>query len=543
MLAVPYVFTQTGVLTPRRFIQEAEERGFDVSLDQLAALSEVGLLAPMFELVDDADPQLDVHTTAARCEWPFEQHVAEQRVADPVLRSSDVSADDLYRYSAWQLIWFHAAGWDQLVPNAPDQLRAAMRAGAELVDHLLELSAAQRRLAVALEVLSASYLPSVRHVIRGGRGNPDWSPAGVLGAEEIRSWLNVDAHVLHAQAQTLLVAAHGVDPLGSWAPLTGHCSTNAREKLRGFARLALDLREAAELLLQAYEDLPNRDRPTEVPPRIGEWWQPMHERLARPVEERDRILNDLGLSPFPTLIIAVEGQTEELLVARTLEVFGRHVGMRGIELARLRGVGNDVGVLARYAGAPRFAEELDDRILLSRPLAHIAVIADPEGPYATEADRIAVKQQLVDDLVRSVPERLRTELLAGDMSTLVSVDTWGGYGGPFEFAHFTDAELADALLDVCDAAEVDRQRLMAAFAGQRRNPAPDVGKVLSSALIKAHRPPSKLQFASVLWDLLEPAVHAAASSKTTTTSTPIAQLCHEALEHQRRVLGIKALRF
>jgi hypothetical protein len=244
--------------------------------------------------------------------------------------------------------------------------------------------------------------------------------------------------------------------------------------------LALDLREAAELLLLTYDELPGTQLSTDIPSRIGGWWVPMHERFRRPAEERDRILNDLGLSPFPTLIVAVEGQTEEFVLGKALELFGLAVGLGGIEMAPLRGVGNDIGVLARYARAPRLAEELADSVLLRRPLVHLAVIVDPEGRFASSEGRASVKAQLVADLVLSLPERFRTQTLSEDFSNLVTVDTWGGLGGPFEFAHFTDEELASAVLEVANAVHVDRGQVVAAFAGQRRSPAPDVDKVVQS---------------------------------------------------------------
>jgi len=104
----------------------------------------------------------------------------------------------------------------------------------------------------------------------------------------------------------------------------------------------------------------------------------------------------------------VEGETEEFVVAEALELFGLRVGLDGVELARLRGIGNDVGVLARYAGAPRLGEEVRDRVLLRRPLPHLAVIADPEDRYRTPEGRAKVKAMLVQELVESVPVRYRT---------------------------------------------------------------------------------------------------------------------------------------
>ena len=79
------------------------------------------------------------------------------------------------------------------------------------------------------------------------------------------------------------------------------------------------------------------------------------------------------------------------------------------------------------------------------------MIADPEGAYETaESKRAAVKDRLIDELVLSLPERFRTHTMHEEgMANVVTVDTWGGLGGPFEFAHFTDEELADAIIELC----------------------------------------------------------------------------------------------
>jgi hypothetical protein len=538
LLAVPFALTQTGVLTASALVREAEVRGWKLTVESLDVLADVGLFVPLFELIDEVQDDLIVDPTAGTCEWPFEAHAQAMAVRDPVGGRFDRTRLDACRYSHWQLLWFHGVGWDQLHPKTEEALRDITN------DDMLrpwfeQAAGSYRQLAIVLEVVAASFMPFVSNRV-SRRGHHMWSPANTKDSGSVHDWLSVAADLVHGQAEMLLLAARNVDPLAEWSPLTGHASSEARHKLKGGALVAVDLREAAELLLQLYDDLPNAQLSTELPSRIGTYWQPLHERLKRPRAERDRILNDLGLTPFPSLIVAVEGHTEEAIIAKALDAFGWRVGLDAIEVVNLRGVGNDVSVLARYAGAPRLAEELGDLVLLRRPLAHLAVLADPKGPYTTVNDRAAMKVRLVDDLVQSLPERLRTPKMIEDMSNLVTVDTWGGLGGPYEFAHFTDEELADAVVELCPG--VDRDRLVRGLCGQRVSGSPDVDKVLDSGVLRGHRRPSKIDLALHMWPRLQGAIEEAVSSDEP-SPVPLARMCQELMQHLNRVSFVKALRY
>jgi len=538
LLAVPFSLTQTGVLSPTDFVKNAERRGWRVSLEALALLADLELLVPMFEMTDQPVEGLAIDSTAGFCEWPFEAHVQAREVSDPVSAPFDVRRLDRCRYTRWQLLWFESVVWNELQPKTEVAFRG-FADDARVAPWFTEVSRANRAFALAVEAIAASYMPYISNHI-SSRGGDAWSPTLTLEASDLVAWLDVEADVLHRQAQLLLAGAKRVDPLADWSALTGHATWAARHKLKGAALVAVDLREAAELLLRVYEDLPDTQLSTATPGRIGGFWQPLHERLHRPADELDRLLNDLGLSPFPHLIVAVEGQTEEAIFPKALDVLGWQVGIDAIELVNLRGVGNDVSLLARYAGAPRLAEELQDSVLLRRPLAHIAVIADPEGPYETADKRAAVKERLVDELVLSLPERFRTSTMREDMANVVTVDTWGGLGGPFEFAHFTDEELADAIIELCPG--IDRDSLIDGIAGQRRNGSPDIDKVLRSKLFAGQRHPKKVELALHLWRPLEAAV-ADAASTSQPSDVPLARICQDLLGHLNNVAFVKALRF
>ena len=140
VLSVPYSLTQTGVLSPSGLAAEARLRGFHVTIDQLSALHELGLLSPLFELIEEPDPGLNPHETSGNCEWPFEQHVAERRLTDPRPSVGLATSVDRFRYSVWQLLWFYAAGWELLLPNSPEGMRAASRTDSPTLRMVKELS-------------------------------------------------------------------------------------------------------------------------------------------------------------------------------------------------------------------------------------------------------------------------------------------------------------------------------------------------------------------------------------------------------------------
>ena len=87
-------------------------------------------------------------------------------------------------------------------------------------------------------------------------------------------------------------------------------------KLHGEPLDAMWKRVAAEVLLRAHEDLATAGQVTPLPDLTGEtWWTYLHDRLSVRHEEAEtleRALGDFGLSPYPRVILLVEGETELL---------------------------------------------------------------------------------------------------------------------------------------------------------------------------------------------------------------------------------------
>lgn len=63
-------------------------------------------------------------------------------------------------------------------------------------------------------------------------------------------------------------------------------------------------------------------------------------------------MTDLRLSPFPALIIGVEGATEFNLVPRVMDLLGIQQDRNRIVIVDFGGTGRDLSLLARYAAEP-----------------------------------------------------------------------------------------------------------------------------------------------------------------------------------------------
>ena len=115
-------------------------------------------------------------------------------------------------------------------------------------------------------------------------------------------------------------------------------------------------------------------------------------------------------------------------------------------------------------------------------------------------------------IVLTVPADLRDDLLAGGTET-VTIRVWPD--GPFEFAHFKDDELADALLEMStvpypggrDALieEISKERAKPHATKKRKGP--DIAAVWKRWIPDYEL--SKTEFTKKIWPALEGKIHAA----------------------------------
>lgn len=111
---------------------------------------------------------------------------------------------------------------------------------------------------MAASALEAMYLPSVLGTFRL---EPGADPNVFAGwrhrrpAEQLLNWLAVKPEWLSSNAAQLLRWADEIDPLGRWYEVIAHADPGMWKELGGNARLALDMRVVAELLLRYHERL------------------------------------------------------------------------------------------------------------------------------------------------------------------------------------------------------------------------------------------------------------------------------------------------
>lgn len=351
------------------------------------------------------------------------------------------------------------------------------------------------------------------------------------------SMLGVDAAWIKEAAETLHSDAHRIDPLGAWAEVIAAGEPEKWKSLSGDARGALELRVSAEVLLLYYDDLHRARRAPPLPEPPPRTRGPFDDRLKRQ-RSLNSLLTEFGLSPHPHLVLAVEGETERLLLPRVMRTLGLRSEDDFIAIEDAGGVNRDLSPLIAYAVAPRVALETASQtggryVHLQRPPTRLLVVFDAEGQFETSADRRARRDVWVKRLMRTLPSELQTDVVKAQVKPLVTATTWTRTGTSFEFAHFADAEIAAA------AARLDRrqrqpseQRRLELIAETRKNRG-NLKHVLGSI--------SKVGLAEELWPVLEAKIERALERRTE-RRIPIvrvvAQAAALATEYPRRNLVI-----
>jgi hypothetical protein len=244
---------------------------------------------------------------------------------------------------------------------------------------------------------------------------------------------------------------------------------------------------------------------------------------ARP-QSLDATLTDLRLSPFPSLVIGVEGATKYTLVPRVLDLLEIELDRNWISIIDFGGTDRDLSLLARYAGEPLLGRDLGSGVALERPITRFLILTDAEHKYATVKDRNYQRKLLLNSLTQNVPADLRGDYYSNKPeSQTVEIRTWGRY--PFEFAHFTDLQLAKTMMDIAKVPYPHASaRLVRAIHMQRtQDPSPNVDDVFwrGSDL-------SKIKLADALWPLLEKKIRRAINHKE--PGPPIMRACIRAYE-------------
>jgi hypothetical protein len=220
-------------------------------------------------------------------------------------------------------------------------------------------------------------------------------------------------------------------------------------------------------------------------------------------------------------VLVVEGATERLLFPRVMRQLGLRTDADFISIVDAEGVRTNLAPLVAYAAAPQIEDTGERRYRrLLRPPTRVLVVLDPEGPFATKEQRERRRQLWIERLMRTLPQELQTEVVLDQVGPLVDVATWKRSGESFEFAHFTDRQLALAIegLDFRPKQPTHQQRLgLLAKARQNRK---SIDSLLSGV--------SKVDLADEIWPVLERRI-ARALAAGSDRRIPIVRVVHRAV--------------
>ncbi|MGC1184263.1 MAG: hypothetical protein WBA31_03810 [Candidatus Dormiibacterota bacterium] len=460
-------FTQNDLLPPDEFVEGAGRRGVHLRTEQLMELHRRRALVPLFRIVrqgSNLDATTTVSPAAARGYGQFGtplsaviEAAAQGRLVDPATRPCrpwdrglPVKVHGrLHRYpsvyySPYQLLGLHA------LKALADRMEASATLGGSLRIHLdplplqdIEVLDRGRRLAVLLSAIDMHYLPRI--FLKIGQF-PQWRSEDLaFDAAERLGPFHLPAKALAGVARDLLYHAMTTDPLGSWYQIIQQAHPATWSELRYNALLAMDCRIAAEVLLRAVDDLGRSDLTTR-PPGLGPMVSTLLDDRLQPNPPRlEAQLTERGLSPRPALLLVLEGETEMLLMPRVLdEIHGKPVPPTLVDFVDMKTIDRDLDLLVRREVAPQLGEDAGDFVLLTRPPTRVLVAVDPEKKYATRSVRDRERDKIVRRLHESLPVPYRSAQSLRDLSSLVKVTTWGSV--PWEFANFTDRELARSIM-------------------------------------------------------------------------------------------------
>lgn len=532
LLGLPLAFTQNVLLTPEEFAKRAQERGVDLRPEHLLELHRRRALVPLLRIVQRVPKSSTIApvatsaadgyseyrspialvTTAATHGLLVDPGRAPYRPWDgglPLRTQFGAKRYPSVFYSPYQLLALRPV--EQLIRKMSSGTRDA---GGKVTFHLEPLTPDEtaaldgsRQLAILLSALDMHYLPRILltayHATEWEKEDPGFEVAPRL------KLFGLKPEDLAATAGTLLSQAKFIDPLGTFYELIRQAHPSTWAGLRGDALQAMDYRIAAEVLLRALDDLGRTDLSMR-PPRKGRMYvATLDDRLEAEPEQLENMLARRGLSPRPALLLVLEGETETLLMPRVLaEVNGKPVPSTLIEPVDMKTITRDLDLLVRREAGPKLGDDIgNDAIIFVRPPTKILVAVDPEDKYAGKDDARKERDKLVRRLHESLPAGAQSKTSLRQLRSLVDIVTWGTV--PWEFANFTNTELAKAIMrcitvppgvtqrDLVNALEAERT-IRKTSPNIRRSPNVEVIRQSWPANAKFH----KVELAEELWPVL-----------------------------------------
>jgi hypothetical protein len=541
LLELPYSFSQVPLLTAAQFRREAGARGVALTEDELEGLHRARVLVPLFRVARDRW----AIRQAANHDWVLARQLAHWqttsradlvearslgRLHDPAAerfmsrkqrtRSLDqwTYETSAYVYSQHQMITLQLVSnvlpcFDRKPRRESDPLR--LKAPPFWKNNWLTNARQLRDVTIVAAALEPSFYPFISgRLTTTGFGDVDefdrWRRE--LSPTHVLNWLKITDDWLKNSGASLLHDADRIDPLRDWCEVVGHADPEKWKLLRGPARSAMDLRITAELLLGYHDELVREGKASKIEqprPRT----RGAFDRRLKQTRQLDEVLTEFGLSPHPRLVLIVEGQTELLLVPRVLELFDLSSDEDFISIQSAEGVTTNLNSLFSYI-APRVKPDQAGRYLEpTRPLTRALVVYDPEGPVADTAGREKRRATWVERILFTLPSEYRTDTVHDQLDQLVEVATWNDRGESFEYAHFTDRQLATGILQVREHGRVGTLPEMTELVRKHRARRGNLKKLMKG---------SKVGLAEALWPVLEGKIQRALSRGNETTIPVVA---------------------
>jgi hypothetical protein len=364
---------------------------------------------------------------------------------------------------------------------------------------------ARRDLVVALSALETHYYPrlvqSVSAPLPGGIDA--WDAADRhFDAVELQLWLGWSPDEIQAAAEDLSIRARQRDPMNGWTDLVAMVAPGRWKELRGDALLAVELRLAGEMLLRFHEDLQVRRAAPALPaiPRLAP--HPLNWRMRLDASRLDEILTSFGLSPHPAVVLVVEGQTEMGIVPLVMDELGIPRRDTHIRLINARSETRDHRLLVSYAALPKLGPVERDYAEFIRPPTRYFIAVDGDRAFRTQAARDLERQKWVAAIAEDLPPEVKTPMGLAEIDSLVLLEAWAD-GLDFERAHFSDPELAQALLATgCAPSGVTHQHLEQSLAQQRAATLNGQPASLEDIWKRWLRKPIKPDLALAMWPML-----------------------------------------
>ena len=228
---------------------------------------------------------------------------------------------------------------------------------------------------------------------------------------------------------------------------------------------------------------------------------PLHERLSRHDSNLDKDLMSLGLSSHPRVVLAVEGESEQLHVPKIAAALGYRDAPELVRVLHLGGTTKDLQKVAALAAAPLIAGRKTDKHRdLLKPPTCLMVAVDPEGKFSS--DKWEKTRDGILDEIRQVLRAQGAKTTEDELSLLVEIHRWSA--SCYEFAHFTDEELADALTAIHRTVNgLGRGELICALAALRERARGGHNNVdIKNVWKDWNYQPSKVALAEQLWPVL-----------------------------------------